>query len=186
MSTTVPLNIYHIGTRAFSSDSPDRQGEVLHELIRFDPALDTHPLLARRLLRNSSSDLANDDTNELSLASSRRRSYFEWTETDLQSVTGDPHALGLSQARHYRWFRELSITRNLDSICRKLCGGYLPPRRFATTSVGSTRCGTSAHYTSNSYRDSVLGREGTLRHLNSNRSYTPDSLHWTDYIDILC
>lgn len=119
--------------RAFSSDSPDRQGEVLHELIRFDPALDTHPLLDRRLLRNNSPDLANDNPHEIPLASSRRRSYFEWTETDLQSVSGDPHALGLSQARHYRWFCELSIASNLESVCRKLCGGIsrlegLPPQ----------------------------------------------------------
>ena len=119
--------------RAFSSDSPDRQGEVLHELIRFDPALDAHPFLDRRLLRDYSPDFANDSLDELSLASARRRSYFEWTESELQSIAGDPHALGLSQARYYRWFRDLPITSDLETICRRLCGGIsrlegLPPQ----------------------------------------------------------
>ena len=33
--------------RAFSADSPARQGEVLAELVRFDPALESHPQIDR-------------------------------------------------------------------------------------------------------------------------------------------
>lgn len=129
-NTVTPLPYWD---RVFSSDSPDRQGEVLHELIRFDPALDAHPLLDRRLLRDYSPDFANENPDALTLASARRRSYFECTESELQSIAGDPHALGLSQARHYRWFRDLPITSDLETICRKLCGGIsrlegLPPQ----------------------------------------------------------
>ena len=42
--------------RAFSPESPGRQGEVLRELVRFDPALEAHPQIDRYLLRSPSSD----------------------------------------------------------------------------------------------------------------------------------
>ena len=44
--------------RAFSPDSPGRQGEVLRELIRFDPALEAHPQIDRQLLSKPSPDTA--------------------------------------------------------------------------------------------------------------------------------
>ena len=42
--------------RAFSPESPGRQGEVLQELVRFDPALEAHPQIDRHLLRTPSVD----------------------------------------------------------------------------------------------------------------------------------
>jgi serine/threonine protein kinase len=42
--------------RAFSSHSPGRQGEVLRELARFDPALEAHPKIDRHLLNKPSPD----------------------------------------------------------------------------------------------------------------------------------
>src|SRR5439155_24360750 len=40
--------------RAFSPGSPGRQGEVLRELIRFDPATEAHPQIDRHLLSKPS------------------------------------------------------------------------------------------------------------------------------------
>ena len=93
--------------RAFSPESPGRQGEVLQELIRFDPALEAHPKIDRQLLRNTTS----------TLGSARRQAYFEWSEDD-----AEPDALGLAQARHYRAFSGLPIG-GLGDLCRKLCAG---------------------------------------------------------------
>ncbi len=125
---------YHAGEdappywdRAFSPESPGRQGEVLLELIRFDPALEAHPHIDRKLLYQY---------EKMGLESARRRAYFEWTKGDIAALTADPHALGLARAQHYQRFRSLPIDKDaLDDLCRKLCEGIarlenLPPRAF--------------------------------------------------------
>ena len=135
---------YHIGAdaplsyweRAFSPESPGRQGEVLQELIRFDPALEAHPQIDRHLLRTPSVDTSGGAPHypELTLKSARRRAYFEWTEDNIAALAVDPHALGLAQARHYQEFSNLPTAEgDLDGLCRKLCKGIsrlesLPPQ----------------------------------------------------------
>jgi len=106
--------------RAFAPEAPGRQGELLQELIRFDPALEAHPQLDRRLLRMAP---------KLTLESARRRAYFE----GIEAVGSDD--VGLAQARYYRAFRELPImpTTERDDLCRRLCAGIarlesLPPQ----------------------------------------------------------
>ena len=135
---------YHNGTdthlpywnRAFSPKSPGRQGDLLRELIRFDPALEAHPQIDRHLLRAPPLD-ENDDVPHyegMTLESARRRSYFEWTEDDIERFAQDPHALDLAQGRHLRRFRNLPIDKGThDELCRKLCEGIsrvedLPPQ----------------------------------------------------------
>lgn len=109
--------------RAFAPESPGRQGEVLQELIRFDPALEAHPKIDRQLLRDATGGLE----------SARRRAYFEWGEDRIAALAADdPHALGLAQARHYREFSSLPIGGR-DDLCRRLCDGIarlesLPPQ----------------------------------------------------------
>ena len=44
--------------RAFVADSPARQGEVLAELARFDPALEAHPQIDRHIMSTPSADSA--------------------------------------------------------------------------------------------------------------------------------
>ncbi len=129
--------------RAFSPESPGRQGEVLQELIRFDPALEAHPQIDRKLLRTPSIDTTIDVTHyaEMELESARRRAYFEWIQDEVAELTGDPNALGLAQARHYPKFQSLPIDKaNLDDLCQKLCGGIarlenLPPKAFDRSRV---------------------------------------------------
>ena len=78
--------------RAFDPLSPARQGEVLAEFVRLDPALDADPKVDRRLLLEQDAPDGRDASQRL--ASARRRAYFE---------TND---VGLTQGRHIRRFRE--------------------------------------------------------------------------------
>ena len=87
--------------RAFSPVSPGRQGEVLSDLALFDPALEAHPQIDRRLVSK-----IDDDSHpivprypDLPIASARRRAYFEWTPDQIQQIAGDPKALGLARKR---------------------------------------------------------------------------------------
>ena len=132
--------------RAFDAESPGRQGDVLRELIRFDPALDAHPHIDRMLLHpqegTAGAEMARRvgapqslEERHAQLASERRRSYFEWTEDKIRRAAGDSEALGLAQGRHLREFRDLSIIDDdaRAKLARRLCGGIsrleaLPPQ----------------------------------------------------------
>ena len=123
--------------RAFSPESSGRQGEVLRELARFDPGLDAHPRIDRRLLRPQ--PIENDSQlphyKGLSLAAARRRAYFEWSETEVERLTGDRYALDLARGSHLREFLDLAKSDNAAQrwdLTRRLCGGIsrletLPP-----------------------------------------------------------
>lgn len=137
---------YHAGNdgslpyweRAFAAESPARQGEVLWELARFDPAMESHPLVDRYLLSPPAIDSSRTAPHYegLALVSARRRAYFEWTEQDMTQVAGDTEALDLARGRHLKIFRELPLQqdpRHLAEITRRLCAGIsrledLPPQ----------------------------------------------------------
>ncbi|MDI9445572.1 MAG: NERD domain-containing protein [Planctomycetota bacterium] len=128
--------------RAFAGDSPARQGEVLRELARFDPALESHPLIDRYLLSHPviDSSRATPRYPGLSLESARRRAFFEWTEDDLKQVlrnTDEPtDALDLARGSHTAEFRRVPLIHEpaeLAGITRRLCAGIsrledLPPQ----------------------------------------------------------
>ena len=142
---------YHTGTdtlspywdRAFSPESPERQGEVLRELVRFDPALEAHPQIDRHLQREPSIDTAGSIPRYpgLTREQARRRAYFEWTESHSKELTGDPHALDLARGRHLRSFRNLPIDKEaLDELRQWLCMGIsrledVPPQALENVSV---------------------------------------------------
>lgn len=120
--------------RAFAPESSARQGEVLADLVRYDPGLETHPQVDRRLLARRADGMAAPRFPDLSLESARRRAYFEWTVDDLHEVAGD-EALGLAQGGHIRLFRDLGTkdAANDPKIVQRLCKGIsrlesLPPQ----------------------------------------------------------
>ncbi|MEK7993657.1 MAG: NERD domain-containing protein kinase family protein, partial [Planctomycetota bacterium] len=123
--------------RAFSPDSPGRQGEVLRELARFDPGLEAHPQIDRYLLSKPSPDSTKTAPHydQLTLESARRRAFFEWTEQHIEQIAGEPHALDLARGRHLRLFRSLALAKDPQEqakLCARLCGGIsrledLPP-----------------------------------------------------------
>ena len=129
--------------RSFSPESPGRQGEVLRELVRFDPALEAHPQIDRHLQREPSMDTAGSipryprSTRE----QARRRAYFEWTESDSKELTGDPLALDLARGRHIRAFRSLPIDEEAsDELRNRLCQGIsrledVPPQALERAGV---------------------------------------------------
>jgi serine/threonine protein kinase len=124
--------------RAFSIDSPARQGEVLAELARFDPALEVHPQIDRYLVRRPVADGTKSAPHypQLDVESARRRAFFEWTPNDSEEVAGDPDALDLARGRHLRVFRNLPLERDPGAqarVCKQLCEGIsrledLPPQ----------------------------------------------------------
>ena len=123
--------------RAFDPESPGRQGAVLADLARFDPALDAHPQIDRHLVRPTQAGVRGvPGFPDLDLASARRRAYFEWHEHDIESLTGDPHALDLAHGRHLRRFRSLAVDNEArEEACRALCAGMaglatLPPQAY--------------------------------------------------------
>jgi hypothetical protein len=98
---------YH--QRAFDANVPQRQGELLGELIRFDPALEADPKLDRQLLKEISSESPNR------LAEARRRAYFEQISTTII----------LADARHLEQFRSAPLLSPAEraAISRDLCLG---------------------------------------------------------------
>ena len=123
--------------RAFSPESSLRQGEVLRELVRFDPALEAHPQVDRYLRRPGLGDEERGPRrfSGVALESARRRAYFEWTEEDVRSVAQDHDALGLARGRHLREFRDLGIQAadEREKLAAKVCKGIsrlesLPPQ----------------------------------------------------------
>ena len=107
--------------RAFCANSSGRQGETLNELVRFDPALEAHPRIDRRLLRVMAADGAARP-----LSAARRRAYFEWTEQEIREAAGEPDALGLAQGRHLSLFRDLPLKdghSGIDELHKRLCKG---------------------------------------------------------------
>jgi len=130
--------------RAFAADSPARQGEVLAELVRFDPALEAHPQIDRHLLSQPVSNGVKSAPHypELRLPSARRRAFFEWTEDDIAQVAYDRSALDLARGQHLRIFRDLPLADEgtLRRVCEDLCRGIsrledLPPRALERTGV---------------------------------------------------
>jgi len=131
--------------RAFAPDSPSRQGEVLRELVRFDPALEAHPQIDRYLLSKPSAEDTKDAPHysRLALESARRRAFFEWTRGDVEQVAGDSDALDLAHGQYLRQFRNLPLEKEpLEQarICERICAGIsrvedLPPQALERQEV---------------------------------------------------
>ena len=134
--------------RAFQPGSYGRQGDVLKELPRFDPALEAHPQIDRYVISRPYADSANAAPRypHLKLESARRRAYFEWTEGHILHVAGDPNALDLARGRHLRLFRTIPLeneemdSSHRDKVCSHLCDGIarledLPPQALDRPNV---------------------------------------------------
>jgi serine/threonine protein kinase len=106
--------------RTFAFDSERRQGEVLTELVALDPALDSDPILDRELLR-----AMRRDRIATSLASLRRRAFFEGVDSVVEPQEGLRRVVPLFGGAHYEEFARI---KNMDDeekrdLCRRLCAG---------------------------------------------------------------
>ena len=100
--------------RAFDARSRQRQGELLAEMVRFDPALEADPGLDRLLLRTQSGPPEPDR-----LARARRRAWFEQPDVDI------PGEVTLAGGRHLDRFRQLPlmVPEQRDKLLHDLCLG---------------------------------------------------------------
>lgn len=100
--------------RAFDACSSHRQGELLAELARFDPALEADPMLDRSLLKEASP--GNRDGR---LAEGRRRAWFALPET------GEGLPIRLANGRHFARFRDVPLMdeRTRTDLMIDLCLG---------------------------------------------------------------
>jgi serine/threonine protein kinase len=121
--------------RAFAANAPQRQGELLAELARFDPALDSNPLLDRYLLKDTPH---GPDDIVTALASARRRAWFEWDDARYVSLQLPIDALPLFGGRYLEHFRRVPLMNEDEraALCRELCLGIarledLPEAAFA-------------------------------------------------------
>lgn len=118
----------HYWDRAFAADSIMRQGELLTELQRLDPAYGANPTVDRYL---RSHDHVVDPLHppkfphQKSLISKRRRAYFEWLEQQSKNVTGETQSVTLFQSESLRQFREVAILSDdgKRELTRRLCYG---------------------------------------------------------------
>lgn len=118
----------HYWDRAFGADSPMRQGELLTELQRLDPAYGSNPTVDRYL---RSHDQVADPmypskfTVQKSLISKRRRAYFEWLDSQAKMITAELHPVSLFQSNSLQQFREVAILSELEKreLTKRLCYG---------------------------------------------------------------
>jgi serine/threonine protein kinase len=118
----------HYWDRAFDPGSESRQGELLTELPRFDPALNSEPSIdsyLRMSLASGGMNSAPSYAKSDSLKSKRRRAWFEWSQEHLREVPGAPSLLTLYRGEHLERFRDVATKSDHErrDLCRRLCEG---------------------------------------------------------------
>jgi len=114
--------------RAFAADSDMRQGDLLGELQRLDPAFGSNPTIDR-YLRSHDPVVAPDKpprfSDVKSLISRRRRAYFEWLRDQSSSITSDDIAVPLFQSHGINRFRNVAIMSHEERsiLTSELCNG---------------------------------------------------------------
>ncbi|CAK0764353.1 conserved hypothetical protein [Gammaproteobacteria bacterium] len=106
--------------RAFDAFSSQRQGELLGEFVKIDPALEADPILDRVLLKN----LPEEAPPVQRLIWSRRRAYFEgFSLSDLNGA--QKNAVFLVNGKHLALFRDFSFRSESEQklLCQNLCLG---------------------------------------------------------------
>lgn len=117
---------------AFNPESPGRQGELLRELARLDPALEGHARVDRYLVGKGAPHPAHGASRfrdvvgrPVPLRDARRRAYLSWSADQVQAVGGDDHALTLRDGRRASEFRSFPLLSDAEQarIKGRLCNG---------------------------------------------------------------
>ena len=132
LHTDPALALHHPADHAFDAESPRRQGELLRELARLDPGLESHAKVDRYLRGRGAPDPAHgasrfrdSEHNPASLRQARRRAYLGWTDEQIEAVGGSKYALALKDGRHFGSFRDFPLLAQVEQtrIKAKLCEG---------------------------------------------------------------
>tara|TARA_R110002124_G_scaffold16882_6_gene71416 strand:- start:26952 stop:30932 length:3981 start_codon:yes stop_codon:yes gene_type:complete len=112
---------------AFNPESEGRQGELLRELARLDPALEGHARVDRYLVGKGAPDAAHGARRfrdavgrPLPLRDARRRAYLSWSSDQVEAVGGDNHALTLRDGRRASEFRTFPLVSEDERLRIKL------------------------------------------------------------------
>jgi serine/threonine protein kinase len=133
---------------AFNPQSASRQGELLRELARLDPALEGHARVDRYLVGKGAPHPAHGARRfrdvigrSLPLREARRRAYLTWSADQVEAVGGDSHALTLRDGRRAAEFRRFPLlsAEEQASIKQRICNGLsrleaLPDLAYADSS----------------------------------------------------
>jgi serine/threonine protein kinase len=143
----LPEGVLPYWDRVFMPEASGRQGELLHELPFFDPALEAHPKIDRYLINNLNQENPGifPHYDSIALESARRRAYFEWEQNQTRNVAkqrdNEHGALDLAKGRYLNLFKKIPLENEemngikRDEICAQLCKGIssledLPYRAF--------------------------------------------------------
>lgn len=147
------LLLHDPADHAFDPESPARQGELLRELARLDPALEAHARIDRYLAGRGPPDAAHGAPRfrdavgaPLPLRTARRRAYLTWSDAQIAAVSGEVHALALKDGRRSSEFRDFPLLDpgRRDDVKRRLCLGLskleaLPEAAFRRAGVVPVR-----------------------------------------------
>jgi len=126
------LTLHSPSDHVFDPDSDRRQGELLRELVRLDPALEAQARVDRYLSGRGAPDPAHGavrhrdaEGRPLPLRTARRRAWFEWSDHQIEAVGGEPDALRLKDGRCFDQFRRFPLLSPDEQlgIKRELCEG---------------------------------------------------------------
>ena len=122
-----PTDFASYGDLAFDPNSPHRQGLLLAELAKLDPALESHPIIDRYLeTRKGQLPFAARSTNTtLSLASLRRQAYFQMGNDTIAGIACEEGALALNCGKYFQQFLRYPLMDNdsQETILHSLCYG---------------------------------------------------------------
>lgn len=126
------LELHDPADYAFDPESPNRQGELLRELARLDPALNVNARIDRYLVARGAPDPAHGAPRfrdvigqPLHLRQARRRAFFAWTPHQVEAIGGSEFALSLRDGRHSTEFRSFPLLtpQEQDGLKARLCAG---------------------------------------------------------------
>lgn len=126
------LALHDPADHAFDPDSPNRQGELLRELARLDPALQVNARVDRYLVAHGAPDpshgaprFRDEIGRPLPLRQARRRAFFTWSPDQVEAVGGDAFALSLRDGRHSTAFRRFPLLarEEQEALKARLCAG---------------------------------------------------------------
>jgi serine/threonine protein kinase len=109
--------------RFFAPQTPYRQGELLEELTRLDPALESHPQVDRILMTLPMEQYELGMDPATLLASRRRSAYFAWNPLVKPREIDDEHVLDTGLLRRLEAFQSLVDPERAEVLCRQICDG---------------------------------------------------------------